>query len=124
MANSRVSDKVKEYAIVDTLPDSDGDGYFTNVVSLRKLAKDLKVEKMFFSIRNYSANESVDNAVATVVLQFMCAGDERWQDYYNDGNAFSVGDRIQIEDLGDVVWRAGIKEDGYTSGAVIFGFDW
>lgn len=125
MANSKVSGTNKEYAVVDTAIDSADEGYYTNVVSPRVIAKDQKVNKIYFSIRETGTDESVDVADATVSLQFRCEGDGRWQDYYNAGVPFASGDRVAIEDTGaGVEWRAGVKWDDYTSGSVTFGFDW
>jgi len=122
MANSKDNGEFKRYATVDTDP---ADGYFTDEVSIRKLAKTNKLDKIYFSVREASDSESVDTSVITVTLQFKCSSDGRWQDYYNDGSDIAIGDRKQIEDTGaDVFWRAGVKEGDYTSGSVTFGFDW
>lgn len=125
MANSKISGTNKEYAIVDTAIDSSDEGYYTNIVSPRVIAKEQKVNKIYFSIRETGTDDSVDVADITVTLQFRCEGDGRWQDYYNAGTAFVAGDRVIIEDIGaGVEWRAGVKWDAYTSGSVTFGFDW
>jgi len=125
MANSRNDSSYQKYATVDTLPESTGEGYYTNEINLRELQKDFKVQKAFFSIREYGDDDSMDVSDIVVTLQFKCADDERWQDYRNEGTAFATGDRVAIEDTGKAIrWRAGVKEDDYTSGAVTFGFDW
>lgn len=121
MANSRKSGEYYEYAVVDTAPGSAG--YYTNVVQPRKLG----IGKLFFSIRNTDIEDSsgAANASVVVTLQFKCVGDADWQDYYNDGNDFEIGQRECIEAYaGGVSWRAGVKDQDYTSGSVIFGFDW
>lgn len=112
MANTKASGEYYEYATVDTTPGASG--YFTNAINPRKNS----IGKLFFSIRG--------TGTITVVLQFKCIGDSDWQDYYNDGNDFSVGQREAIESYaGGVSWRAGVKNDAaYTSGSVTFGFDW
>ena len=118
MANSRSSGEYKEYAVVDTAPGAGG--YFTNVVSPRKD----KISKLYFSIREFSEDPSA-GSVMTVNLQFQCAGDGAWTDYGNGGTAFVIGDRVLIEDVGPAVtWRAGVKQGGFTSGSLAFGFDW
>ena len=128
MANSRSSGSYHEYATVDTAPSGLELGYWTNAVSLREKAKTHKIDKMFFSIREQEADssEASDTSVATVVLQFRCSDDAGWQDFnYNDDTALKAGDRVIIEDMGaGVSWRAGIKDGGYTSGSMTFGFDW
>lgn len=111
MANSQSSGDYKEYATVNLAPDTDG--YWTNPVSLRPN----RIACMFFSIRG--------TGTATITLQFKCAGDTDWTDYYNEGNAFHNGDRKIVEgNAADMSWRAGVKSGGYTTGEVTFGFDW
>lgn len=127
MANRRISGSNYEYAVVDTLPGADG--YFTNPVSPRELRKTKGEKEIFFSIREFETDLSAapsDLSDVTVVLQFMCPGDERWQDYVPlDGSEFTIGNRISIADLGaGVQWRAGVTSAGYGSGSVVFGFDW
>jgi hypothetical protein len=125
MANTKISGTYKEYATVDTAIDSTDEGFFTNAISPRILAKANNVEKIWFSVRETGVTDSVDTAVATVTLQFRCGGDGRWQNYYNGGTAFVAGDRVIIEDTGaGVEWRAGVIYSDYTSGSVTFGFDW
>ena len=125
MANSRTSGGRWEYATVNAAIDSSEEGYYTNSVSL-ETKKNRLAPRLYFSVREASSNESVDASVMTVSLQFRCKGDGRWQDFnYNDGTAFVAGDRIILEDMGpNVEWRAGVKWDEYTSGSLIFGFDW
>lgn len=120
MANEKSSGEYYEYATVDTDPGADG--FFTNPVSPRGK----KVSKLFFSIRETSPDSVTALSTITVVLQFKCAGDAEWQDYYNDGNAFVTGERKMIEDdAGGVMWRAGVKDaDSSFDGSVTFGFDW
>jgi hypothetical protein len=122
MANSRDSALNREYATVDTDPESTW-GYFTNPVNPR----DKSVKEIFFSIRETDLDDSsgAPASVVVVTLQFKCPGDADWQDYYNDGVDYEIGQREKIEDHGaGVLWRAGVKWDGYTSGSVTFGFDW
>jgi hypothetical protein len=126
MANSKSSGNNYEYATVDTNPGASG--YWTNEVSIRHLQKTTKRGSIFFSIREYEADSSQasDTSVATVKLQFKCEGDLGWQDYkLVSGVALEAGHRITINDTGaGVRWRAGVKDGGFTSGKVIFGFDW
>jgi len=127
MANSKETNAYSSYATVDEAPEADG--FFTESVTPRRLHDDL-----YFSIREVDKDESsadsLDSSGATtdvtVVLQFQCKGDDRWQTYnYNDGAALVVGDRFKIEDTGaGVRWRAGVLDGGYVFGAVKFGFDW
>jgi hypothetical protein len=125
MANSKSSGNNYEYATVDTAPESDAEGYFTNEVDVRKLSNNKNVHHIFFSVREAADNWSLDASVITVKLQFMCPGDNRWQKYANGGSDFAIGDRVMIEDTGaKVLWRAGVHYDDYTSGSLIFGFDW
>lgn len=123
MANSRDSAVGREYATVDTAPDSDSDGYFTNAVNPRKD----KINKLFFSIREATAAPSdSEESVITVRLQFQCNGDPDWTTFVPlDGSTIAIGNRLQIDDWGSgVKWRAGVHYDDYTSGSVTFGFDW
>jgi len=127
MANEKITGANKEYAIVDTQPGSAG--YFTNEVNIRHLQKTEKVSKVFFSIREHEADISAAPSalsVITVVLQFKCDGDHAWSDFIPlDSSEFVIGNRVVIEDTGaNVVWRAGVRDDEYTSGSVTFGFDW
>ena len=127
MANARSSGYNKEYATVDTNPGSAG--YFTNEVDVRLLKKNNKVSKLFFSIRETNADISAAPSAlstVTVVLQFKCDGDAAWTDYVDlAGSSFAIGNRVVIEDQGaGVSWRAGVRDDEYTSGSVTFGFDW
>ena len=128
MANLKESNAYSSYATVDTDPGAGG--FFTDPVTPRRLHDDL-----FFSIRetedaDVSSADPLDSSGAetdiTVVLQFQCKGDDRWQNYnYNDGTVLAIGDRFKIEDTGaGVRWRAGVEAGGYTFGAVKFGFDW
>lgn len=111
MANSNSVGDYKNYATVDTAPGATG--FWTNELDMRGK----KIAYCFFSIRG--------TGTATVVLQFKCEGDADWTDYYNGGNAFNKGERIIVEgNAGNVLWRAGVKSGGYTTGSVTFGFDW
>jgi len=121
MANSRKSGGRYEYATVDTAPGSAG--YFTNAVH----PANLNIDKLFFSIRttDHEDSSAAGEASVVVTLQFRCVGDLEWQDYYNDGNDFAVGQREVIDAHAyGVQWRAGVKDADYTSGSVTFGFDW
>jgi hypothetical protein len=118
MANSLDSGTNHEFAKVDTTPATGG--YFTNAVDMR--GKHLKgITKVFFSIR-----EASTASVITVILQFMCPGDAQWTTFVSlDGSSLAIGNRLCLEDFGvDVQWRAGVLVAGYTSGSVVFGFDW
>ena len=125
MANSRSSGTNYEYATVDTNPTSAG--YFTNQVNLREKMK-RGVTKLFFSIREASGDISANPSalsVITVGLQFRCPSDVTWTDYVDlAGSSLAIGNRVVLEDLGFVEWRAGVVDDNYTSGSVTFGFDW
>ena len=124
MANRiTVSDEYREYAAVDSAV---GAGYFTGEVIMANLKSAKSIERIFFSIREEADEGSIDDSVITVSLQFKCLGDERWQDYVSlDGSELAIGNRLVIKDDGSAVrYRAGVKEDDYTSGSVIFGFDW
>ena len=127
MANSRSSGTNHEYATVDTRPTSAG--YFTNAFCPRDKAKNAKVGKIFFSIREASADISANpSALSTITvgLQFKCANDAGWTDFVDmAGSTLAIGNRIALEDVGaGVFWRAGVVDDGFTSGSVTFGFDW
>lgn len=114
MANELDSSDYREYASVDTDPAAD---YFTNEVSLRQK----QVEKMFFSFRDQGASSG--DFVVILTLQFKCTNDADWTDY----DTYTIDDtpRQLIEgNAGNVLWRLGIKNTEYTSGAVTFGFDW
>lgn len=127
MANSKDSAGNHKYATVDTVPD--GDGYFTDEVCPRDLQKSQKVGKVYFSIREAVADISAapsSASVITVQLQFRCPGDSGWSNYVPlDASSLAIGNRVALEDSGrDVIWRAGVASDEYTSGAITFGFDW
>lgn len=126
MANSRNSSTNREYATVDTNPGATG--YFTNSVCPRSKVKD-GIDKVFFSIRETDADISAaPSALSSIIvtLQYKCPEDDRWTDYVSlDGSTFTIGNRVLIEDYGvGVLWRAGVVDDGFTSGSVTFGFDW
>ena len=111
MANANVSGLGIEYATVDTAPGADG--FWTASIGMREK----KLQQMFFSLRG--------TGTAVVTLQFKCDGDAAWTDYNNDGTAFVTGDRKVIEgSTANMLWRAGVKQGGLTSGSVTFGFDW
>ena len=125
MANTRSSGTNHEYATVDTTPTSAG--YFTNSVNLReKMSRG--IIKLFFSIREASADISAaPSALSTVTvsLQFKCPGDAGWTDYVDFAGAdLAIGNRVILDDMGLVEWRAGVVDDNFTSGSVTFGFDW
>jgi hypothetical protein len=125
MANTRYSDSNYEYAKVDTRPTSAG--YWTNSVNLREKVK-RGANKLFFSIREATADISADPSALstiTVSLQYKCSIDAGWTDYIDlAGSSFAIGNRVVLEDMGLVEWRAGVVDDNYTSGSVNFGFDW
>lgn len=127
MANARSSGTNYEYATVDTRPTSAGD--FTNAICPRDKLKTDKVRQIFFSIRETNADISAAPSALstiTVVLQYRCQGDAAWTDYVDlAGSTFAIGNRVVLEDSGNGVdWRAGVRDDEYTSGSVTFGFDW
>lgn len=126
MANERYSGKYYEYALVEVAPDSDG--FWTNEVIPRELLQE-GYTKLYFSIREaYPSVSEVASVSSDVVvsLQFKCEGDTDWTDYVPlDGSTFAVGNRVLLDDFArGLVWRAGVKSDGYVSGSVLFGFDW
>ena len=124
MANRiEVSDEYREYAVVDSAV---GEGYFTGEVVMATLKSTKSIERIFFSIREEADPGSIDDSVVTVVLQFKCEGDARWQTYVPlDGSTLAIGNRLRLNDNGSaIIYRAGVLEDGFTSGSVIFGFDW
>ena len=124
MANRiTVSDEYREYAVVDSAV---GSGYFTGEVNMATLKSDTSIERIFFSIREEADEGSIDDSVITVSLQFKLVGVDRWQYYVPlDGSTFAIGNRLRIEDDGSAAkWRAGVEEGNYTSGSLIFGFDW
>jgi hypothetical protein len=128
MANTKYSGIYKEYAKVDTLPGATG--FFTNEVCLRdKVRAGLTKGIMYFSIREATADVSeAPSALSTitVALQFKCEDDADWTDFVDlAGSSLAIGNRLIIEDTGaGVRWRAGVRSDEYTSGSVMFGFDW
>ena len=128
MANGRSSGDFKEYATVDTKPSGAEYGYWTNAISIRELAKLWKITKVYFSIRESVEDSSGFSEIASmnVALQFKCDGDLGWQDYKPlDASVLDSGNRFAIDDTGaGVQWRAGVKDEEYTSGSLTFGFDW
>jgi len=126
MANSKSSGERYEYATVEEA--TGAAGYGTNEVSIRHLQKTEKINKVFFSIREYESDSSgaSDTSDVTVRLQFKCPGDLGWQDYkFLNGATLDVGHRFAIADTGaDVLWRGWVKDNDYRSGKVSFGFDW
>lgn len=128
MANSRSSGEHKEYATIDTQPSGTALGYWTNELDMRVLKNKWKVDKVYFSIREYEPDSSgaSDTSSMTVTLQFMRDGDSGWQDYVDfAGNTLAVGNVLIIEDFAaKVKYRAGVKDGDYTSGSITFGFDW
>jgi len=124
MANRvTVSDEFREYAVVDS---SVGTGFFGGEVSMADLKNRKNITKIFFSIREEAEEGSIDSSEITVSLQFKCLGDERWQDFVSlDGSELAIGNCLEIKDSSSArIYRAGVKEGDYTSGSVIFGFDW
>jgi len=119
-----VSDEYREYVMVDTAVY--GGGFFGGEVNMRDLKEDKGIDRVFFSIREEADTGSIDDSVVTVVLQYKCTGDARWQTYVPlDGSTLAIGNRLRLNDNGSaIIYRAGVLEDGFTSGSVIFGFDW
>ena len=125
MANEvTVSDEYREYVMVDTAVG--GGGFFGGEVDIRDLKETKGIDRIFFSIREEADTGSIDDSVVTVVLQYKCEGDARWQTYEPlDGSTLAIGNRLRIDDNGSAMkYRAGVLEDGFTSGSLIFGFDW
>ena len=119
-----VSDEYREYYMVDTAVGAAG--VFTGEVDIRDLKETKGIDRIFFSIREEADTGSIDDSVCTVVLQYKCEGDARWQTYAPlDGSTLAIGNRLRIDDNGSAMkYRAGVLEDGFTSGSLIFGFDW
>jgi len=119
-----VSDEYREYYMVDTAVGAAG--VFTGEVDIRDLKETKGIDRIFFSIREEADTGSIDDSVCTVVLQYKCEGDARWQTYVPlDGSTLAIGNRLRIDDNGSAMkYRAGVLEDGFTSGSLIFGFDW
>jgi hypothetical protein len=117
MANSKEVKPYSNYITVDTNPGVGG--YYTDPISVRTNPD--KIRELYFSVRE----ESTGTSVVVPTLQFRCEGDANWTDYYNDGTSFKIGDRVKIYDNGPKVqWRAGVKQNAFTSGKVRIGFDW
>ena len=72
MANSRSSTEFHEFITVDTAPDSDDTGYWSNDVSIKKLRNLKKITGIYFSIREYELDASYESGDSdiTVKLQF------------------------------------------------------
>ena len=119
-----VSDEYREYYMVDTAVGAAG--VFTGEVDIRDLKETKGIDRIFFSIREEADTGSIDDSVCTVVLQYKCEGDARWQTFVPlDGSTLAIGNRLRIDDNGSAMkYRAGVLEDGFTSGSLIFGFDW
>lgn len=120
MANAKSSGEHWEYATVDTAPAPGSGGYYTNEITPRSS----KLGRFYFSIRE-TTRDSVASVV-TVKLQYKCPRDTDWSDYLNNGDDWTIGCRVAINDnAAGVLWRAGVVDDSdYTSGSVTFGFDW
>jgi len=118
-----VSDEYREYAMVDS---SVGEGFFGGEVNMRTLKENKGIDRIFFSIREEADPGSIDDSEVTVVLQFKCEDDARWQTFVPlDGSSLAIGNRLRLNDNGSaIIYRAGVLEGGWTSGSVIFGFDW
>jgi hypothetical protein len=126
MSNSRSSGTNHEYATVDSNPGYLG--YFTKPFCPRDKVK-TGSNKVFFSVRDATGDISAAPSAlsdVTVGLQFKCPGDLDWTDYVPlDGSELAIGNRVALEDMGaGVIWRAGVVDDGYGGGSVVFGFDW
>jgi hypothetical protein len=126
MANSQSSGTCYEYATVDTKPGLAG--YGTQEIGIRELRRTKKIDKVFFSIREYESDSSgaSDTSDVTVNLQFKCPGDLGWQNYkLVNGLPLEAGHRIAILDTAaGVRWRGWVNDNDFVSGKVTFGFDW
>jgi hypothetical protein len=110
MANSKSNGDRYAYATIDTAPGADG--YWSDAVSMTN--KNTKA--IFFSQRGGGS--------ATVTIQFKCPTDTDWTDL-STTETIEDGVRFRVDDFGaGVKWRAGVKEDAYSSGDVTVGFDW
>jgi len=75
-----------------------------------------KIEKIFFSQRGSGSG--------TIKLQFKCSIDDDFIDFLHDED-ISSGARFVIDTVNEYVeWRAILEVASYSSGTVIFGFDW
>ena len=75
-----------------------------------------EVKQIYFSIRDAEGTGTM-----TVTLQFICPGETVWTDY----DTYTTVTRLLIEGpAAGVLWRAGVKVGDWTSGELVFGFDW
>ena len=112
MGNKRSDDSQYEYATVDTAPGADG--YFTSIIDSAKISVGWK--RLYFSTRG--------SGVMIITLQFKCIGDDDWSDYDSYTSTDSCKRKIIEGGVGGIQWRAGVKQEDYTSGSMRFGFDW
>lgn len=109
------------YAIVDTDPAAAG--YWTDAIHVKYLKDRRGATNVYFSVRG--------TGDMIVTLQFRCPEDATWTDYDTytvtggwAGSRSSAPRILIVEDGTNVLWRAGVKDADYTSGDLIFGFDW
>ncbi len=111
MANTQQTKPRYEYVTVTEGPPADGS--WCNGVNMTGH----KTDELFFSRRGGGS--------ATISIQFKTGeSGAAWTDYLTDVD-LSDGARCILDDHGaGVRWRAGVKENGWSSGTVIVGFDW
>ena len=85
-----------------------------NIHRIKRSRRD--ISQIYFSVR-----DAAGTGTMTVTLQFICPGETVWTDY----DTYTAVTRLLIEGAAaGVSWRAGVKDADYTSGELIFGFDW
>lgn len=110
MANVVSSNVDYERVVVNTAPGAEG--AFTNPVNQRTL----KVSKLFLAVQG--------SGEFTPVLQFKLKGDSDFTDFV-DGSELVPGTLKEVAaDAAGLIWRAGIKQGGFTSGEAIISITW
>lgn len=111
MANEllEATGKRYHYASIDTAPAAGG--FWSTPISVSKY------DQLFFIQKG--------GGVGIVTIQFATPDDpDTWIDYSTEVT-IEDGVRCIVDDSGfGIKWRAGIKEDEWTSDTVITGFDW
>jgi len=112
MANALLEGKYYKKAIVDTAPAAGG--YSTSEVP-ESVVRGFDDKKLTFS---------VSTGVGDVTLKYLGAGEtDTWQD--EAGSPYTAGDAKQVNTTAhDRRWKATCEEGAYTSGDLIFGFEW
>lgn len=113
MANTKVgmTGPRYRYAFIDTAPGASG--YWSDSVSMTKV----NANQLFFSFSG--------GGVATVSIQYQLPHAGAVMVDYLTTETIASGARLRVSDMGaGVKWRAGVKQNNYSSGDVIVGFDW